>query len=90
MLKISYLLHRCYIEKVYQAVFWISAADEESLLIGYARLAEKLELPEKDEQELYKIVDAVKDWLETASIEDCKEIMLTVSRMIDEQNRPAR
>jgi hypothetical protein len=56
--------HGCYIEKAYQAVFWVSAADEESLLAGYAKLAEKLDLPEKDEQELYKIVQAVKEWLE--------------------------
>jgi tetratricopeptide (TPR) repeat protein len=56
--------HRCYVGKVYQAVFWVSAADEASLKIGYATLAEKLDLPEQDEQELDKIVQAVKDWLE--------------------------
>jgi len=56
--------HRCYIEKVYQAVFWVSAADERSLQTGYAALAEKLDLPERDEQELAKIVKAVKEWLE--------------------------
>jgi transcriptional regulator with XRE-family HTH domain len=56
--------HRCYVEKIYQAVFWVSAADEVSLQTGYATLAEKLELPEKDEQERDTIVKAVKEWLE--------------------------
>jgi tetratricopeptide (TPR) repeat protein len=56
--------HRCYVGKVYQAVFWVNAADEALLKIGYATLAEKLDLPERDEQELDKIVQAVKNWLE--------------------------
>jgi len=56
--------HCCYEAKVYQAVFWVSAADEASLQTGYATLAEKLDLPERDEQELHKIVRAVKKWLE--------------------------
>jgi len=56
--------HKCYVEKVYSGVFWVNAADEESLQIGYAKLAEKLDLPERDEQELAKIVEAVKQWLD--------------------------
>ncbi len=48
---------------VYQAVFWMNAADEASLQTGYATLAEKLDLPEKDGQKIETIVQAVKDWL---------------------------
>src|SRR5207253_585940 len=55
--------HRGYAAKDYLAVFWVNA-DEASLQISYAKLAGKLDLPEKDEQDLAKIVEAVKEWLE--------------------------
>ena len=45
-------------------VLWVIAADEASLQSGYAKLAEKLDLPERDEQKLDRIVLAVKEWLE--------------------------
>lgn len=47
----------------YQAVLWTLADTRESLVSGYATLAELLKLPEKDEQDQAKVVDAVKRWL---------------------------
>ena len=55
--------HRCYQKELYRTVLWVNAADE-LLQASYAKLAEKLDLPEKKEQELAKCVQAVKDWLE--------------------------
>ncbi len=55
--------YRCFLN-VYQAVFWVDAADISSLQASYVELARLLELPERSEQELYLIVQAVKDWLE--------------------------
>lgn len=55
--------YRCYLAKDYQSVFWVSAADEESLRTGYTALAEKLGLPVRDGREQAKLVDAVKEWL---------------------------
>ncbi len=56
--------HRCYKDMVYQAVFWVNAADEAVLQGDYVTLAETLDLPEKNAQELKKIVYAVMMWLE--------------------------
>jgi tetratricopeptide (TPR) repeat protein len=55
--------YRCF-PNVYQAVFWVNAADEETLLASYYKLAQILELPERDEQNLYKVVEAVNQCLE--------------------------
>jgi DNA-binding XRE family transcriptional regulator len=56
--------HQSYRTNVYQAVFWVNAADERALQDSYVKLAHRLELPERDEQERALIVQAVKDWLE--------------------------
>lgn len=49
----------------YVAVFWISAATQESLQAGLAALAELLQLPEKDEHDHQRVIRAVKQWLAT-------------------------
>ncbi|HJT55286.1 MAG TPA: FxSxx-COOH system tetratricopeptide repeat protein [Ktedonobacteraceae bacterium] len=56
--------HRCFHEEVYRAVLWVSAADEATLVGDFVELAHTLELPEWIEQEQYKCVKAVKQWLE--------------------------
>lgn len=56
--------HQSYRTNVYQAVFWVDAADMEALQTSYVKLAHRLELPERAEQERVVIVQAVKDWLE--------------------------
>ena len=49
----------------YSAVFWISAATRETLQAGIITIAELLQLPEKDEQDQEKVLQAVKRWLTT-------------------------
>ena len=49
---------------LYHAVFWVNADSKEALEAGYKAIALKLELLERDEQEMYKCVQAVKEWLE--------------------------
>jgi tetratricopeptide (TPR) repeat protein len=49
----------------YQAVFWVAAETQETLVSGYAGLAMTLNLPEKDEPEQHVIVQAVRRWLQT-------------------------
>jgi tetratricopeptide (TPR) repeat protein len=56
--------HRCYQDGVYQAVFWVDAANETTLVSSYDKLAHKLKLPDLDERDLGKSVEAVKEWLE--------------------------
>jgi tetratricopeptide (TPR) repeat protein/transcriptional regulator with XRE-family HTH domain len=47
----------------YAHVFWMRAATSDTLAADFIKLAELLNLPEKDEQDQQAIVDAVKDWL---------------------------
>ena len=49
----------------YDAALWVTAETETALSSGYARLAQVLGLPQKDEQDQQVIVDAVKRGLET-------------------------
>ncbi|EFH79692.1 FxSxx-COOH system tetratricopeptide repeat protein [Ktedonobacter racemifer] len=49
----------------YKYVFWARAAASESMIADYVTFATLLSLPEKDEQDQLKIVEAVKQWLIT-------------------------
>jgi tetratricopeptide (TPR) repeat protein/DNA-binding XRE family transcriptional regulator len=49
---------------VYHSVFFVNAADKASLVAGYLSLAQLLQLPEQNEREVERIVQAVKVWLE--------------------------
>jgi tetratricopeptide (TPR) repeat protein len=55
--------HRCYPD-VYRTVLWVDAANETTLVSSYDKLAHLLELPDLDERDLGRSVDAVKGWLE--------------------------
>src|SRR6266487_392879 len=48
----------------YQAVFWVSAASQETLLSGFTAIADLLQVPERHEPDQYKSVAAVKRWLQ--------------------------
>lgn len=50
--------------KVYLTVLWVNAADGTTLQASYDSIAKLLELPERDEREADKRVQAVKRWLE--------------------------
>src|SRR5438477_169802 len=47
----------------YADVFWVLAATRDTLVADFVRLAERLDLPEKDEQDQQQMVTAVKRWL---------------------------
>ena len=47
----------------YEAVLWVQADSQEILVSDFARLAQTLELPEKEEKDQWRIVSAVKRWL---------------------------
>lgn len=49
----------------YHAVFWVKASSRETLLLDYVIIAGLLSLPQKDEQDQNKVVEAVKQWLAT-------------------------
>jgi len=49
----------------YQAVFWLKADSSEVLIADMLTLAEWLELPERQQQDQQRIVEAVKHWLNT-------------------------
>jgi hypothetical protein len=49
----------------YQAVFWVAAETQETLISGYARMAKELNLPEKDESDQNLMLQAVQRWLHT-------------------------
>ena len=51
----------------YQAVLWVSADPHELLVSEFARLAQTLDLPGKEEQDQWRIVSAVKRWLQEHS-----------------------
>lgn len=46
----------------YQAVFWVQADTREAIISNFVTIAEQLDLPEKEEQEQYRIIEAVKRW----------------------------
>jgi tetratricopeptide (TPR) repeat protein/transcriptional regulator with XRE-family HTH domain len=56
--------HRRYKDRTYRAVFWVNAAGQDTIESGYRAMAEKLALPERDEPETRRVIDAVKQWLE--------------------------
>lgn len=47
----------------YQAVLWVRAEKHETLLADFVTIASLLNLPEKDEQDQDKTIEAVKKWL---------------------------
>lgn len=49
----------------YQAVFWLKADSSESLIADMLALAEWLDLPERQQQDQQRTVEAVKLWLNT-------------------------
>ena len=51
----------------YELIWWLRSDDSATLAADYAGLAAKLNLPEKNETEQHRIVDAVRTWLETNS-----------------------
>jgi tetratricopeptide (TPR) repeat protein len=51
----------------YKAVWWARANTHETLVTDYAAIAELINLPEKNEQDQHKAVDAVNRWLESNS-----------------------
>jgi tetratricopeptide (TPR) repeat protein/transcriptional regulator with XRE-family HTH domain len=55
--------HRCY-PSVYRSVLWVNAADKASLEASYLSLAHLLKLPEEQEREIDRTVQAVDIWLE--------------------------
>lgn len=50
--------------KLYRTVLWVNATDRATLETSYLSLADLLQLPEKNERETDRIVQAVKTWLE--------------------------
>ena len=48
----------------YEAVLWVQADSPELLVSEFARLAQTLDLPDKEEQDQWRIVSAVKRWLQ--------------------------
>jgi tetratricopeptide (TPR) repeat protein/transcriptional regulator with XRE-family HTH domain len=51
----------------YRAVLWVQADSYKSLVSDFVKLAALLNLPEKDEPDAKKAIDAVKLWLQTHS-----------------------
>lgn len=49
--------------EAYQAILWATAETEEALMSDFVRMASILCLPEKDEQDKQRIIDGVKQWL---------------------------
>ncbi|HEY1351080.1 MAG TPA: FxSxx-COOH system tetratricopeptide repeat protein [Ktedonobacteraceae bacterium] len=49
----------------YEAVLWVQADSRETLLADIAGLAFALDLPEQEEREQFRVVAAVKRWLQT-------------------------
>jgi tetratricopeptide (TPR) repeat protein len=55
--------YRCH--QHYQAVLWARADTYDALVSAFVAFAELLQLPEKEEKDQLKVVQAVKDWLKT-------------------------
>ncbi len=55
--------HICH-PKVYRTVLWVNASNQAMLEASFLSLAHILKLPERDEHEAGRIVQAVKTWLE--------------------------
>src|SRR5581483_2527584 len=51
----------------YSAVFWVGAETEEQVVSSLLRIAETLQLPERDEKDQQHVVAAVQRWLSTHS-----------------------
>jgi tetratricopeptide (TPR) repeat protein len=47
----------------YSAVFWIGAETLENIISGLLRIAEVLQLPERDDKNQQRVVEAVQQWL---------------------------
>ena len=62
--KTQVALHYVYrFQKAYSHVLWVTADSPASLVTEFVRLAHDLELPEKEEKDQGKIVQAVQRWL---------------------------
>jgi transcriptional regulator with XRE-family HTH domain len=51
----------------YEAVLWVQADSHELLVSDFARLAQTLDLPGREEQDQWRVVSAVKRWLQEHS-----------------------
>ncbi|EFH82614.1 FxSxx-COOH system tetratricopeptide repeat protein [Ktedonobacter racemifer] len=49
----------------YQAVFWIGAETAESIIFGLLRIAESLQVPERDGKDQQQVITAVHHWFTT-------------------------
>src|SRR5207244_3657327 len=49
-------------QQYYNAILWVKAESRETLMSEYVTLAHLLNLPEKQEQEQHRIIEAVKNW----------------------------
>lgn len=49
----------------YSAVFWIRAETEEQIVFSFLRMAEVLQLPEREDKDVPRVVKAVQRWLST-------------------------
>jgi hypothetical protein len=47
----------------YEVVLWVRAETREELIAGYVEIAQRLQLAEREEQEQWRVVAVVKDWL---------------------------
>ncbi len=56
--------HHHFTKNTYRAALWVNAASKETLQASYGELTRILDLPEQDEVEDDKRVQAVKEWLE--------------------------
>jgi len=52
-------------QQEYNTIFWISSENRETLISGFAAIAQVFNLPEKNEQEQIIIVQAVQQWFHT-------------------------
>jgi transcriptional regulator with XRE-family HTH domain len=55
--------YRAYYAHLYRAIFWVDASTQETLETDYTKLAQLLGLPEKNEPDTVRIIEAVKRWL---------------------------
>ena len=49
----------------YSAIFWLGAETEEQIVSSFLRVAEVLQLPEREEKDQQRVVAAVQHWLST-------------------------
>jgi hypothetical protein len=75
----------------YHTILWVQADTPEALTTGFVALADVLNLPHKDEQNQYDLIQAVKSWLKNSIswllIFDNVQDFATVSDMIPLEGR---